>query len=327
MITVKWIQTSCSVEINGSTTLTSIKEKLFDEWESLERVDFSLHYGEKGVPELEINNDEKLATFLAANYSTILVKSHTVKFSELKGKTVFKWAGIGEIVEDNSHFNSIDIDYQLHGHVIDHALQDLMLKNKLYGPITDCVEASSVREYISAVLVACAMIAGNVKLVAGQSIVGKKAYGPLDFAMLYKKFFLLITEAKKDNLNNGVIQNIGQLLASREEYLYNNSLLAGVKRRNYMSMAGDIASIPSTGVASTGKEWILIRYVLLPQPAVFKSSPISLPLLNGSPEYIKKQLLTLVSKLLGAIDFQKRTVDQYGLGKAQKRKRGEEEEV
>lgn len=91
-----------------------------------------------------------------------------------------------------------------------------------------------------------------------------------------------------------------------------------------MSMAGDIASVPSTGVASTGKEWVLIRYVLLPQPAVFKSSPISLPLLNGSRETIRKDLLTLVSKLLGAIDLQKRTVDQYGLAKAQKR---EEEEV
>ena len=40
-----------------------------------------------------------------------------------------------------------------------------------------------------------------------------------------------------------MIQNIGQLLASREESLYN---LAGPKKRNYMSMAGDIASIPST---------------------------------------------------------------------------------
>ena len=83
-----------------------------------------------------------------------------------------------------------------------------------------------------------------------------------------------------------------------------------------MSMAGDIANVPSTGVASTGKEWVLIRYVLLPQPAVFKSSPISLPLVDGTQEEIKKHLLTLVSKLLGAIDLQKRTVYQYWLSKS-----------
>jgi len=60
--------------------------------------------------------------------------------------------------------------------------------------------------------------------------------------MLYKMFFLIITEA---NINNGVMQNIGQLLVSRDKYLKS---LAGPKKRNYMSMAGDIASISSTGV-------------------------------------------------------------------------------
>eukprot|EP00597_Dinobryon_sp_UTEXLB2267_P016548 CAMPEP_0201093118 /NCGR_PEP_ID=MMETSP0812-20130820/1683_1 /ASSEMBLY_ACC=CAM_ASM_000668 /TAXON_ID=98059 /ORGANISM="Dinobryon sp., Strain UTEXLB2267" /LENGTH=317 /DNA_ID=CAMNT_0047345133 /DNA_START=283 /DNA_END=1237 /DNA_ORIENTATION=+ len=302
--------------------ITSIKEKFFDQWEDLVRVDFSLHNGEKGAPDFEINNDEKLAIFFAANYSSILVQSHAVGFRKLKGETVFQWAEIGEIVVDDSRFGSIDIDLDntLHAHVIQHALQDLMYKNELYGPITDCFEAS-VREYISAVLLACAKIAGNVKLIAELNIVGKKANGPLDYAMLYKKFFLLITEAKKDNINHGVIQNLGQLLASREESLYN---LAGAKKRNYMSMASDIASIPSTGIASTGKEWILIRYVLLPKPAVFKSSPISLPFVDGSSEDIKRHLLTLVSKLLGAIDLQKRAVDQYGSAKAQKL---DEEEV
>mmetsp|Transcript_15634 Transcript_15634/g.22919 ORF Transcript_15634/g.22919 Transcript_15634/m.22919 type:complete len:362 (+) Transcript_15634:47-1132(+) len=319
MITVKWIKSSCSVEIDGTTTLASIKEKLFDKWESLVRVDFSLHNGEKGAPDFEINNDEKLAIFFAANYSSILVQSHAVGFRKLKGETVFQWAEIGEIVVDDSRFGSIDIDLDnsLHAHVIQHAVQDLMYKNELYGPITDCLE-TSVREYISAVLLAC----GKCKAHRRTKHCWKKAKGPLDYAMLYKRFLLVIsTEAKKDNINHGVMQNIGQLLASREESLYN---LAGTKKRNYMSMASDIASIPSTGIASTGKEWVLIRYVLLPKPAVFKSSPISLPFVDGSSEDIKRHLLTLVSKLLGAIDLQKRAVDQYGSAKAQKL---DEEEV
>ena len=86
-----------------------------------------------------------------------------------------------------------------------------------------------------------------------------------------------------------------------------------------MTMAGDIASVPSTGIASTGKEWVLIRYVMLPQPAVYKSSPMTLPLLGGKLEDIKTHLLTLMSKLLGAIDLQKRAVNQYRLAKEQKR--------
>jgi len=39
---------------------------------------------------------------------------------------------------------------------------------------------------------------------------------------------------------------------------------------------------------------------------------------------MKRHLLKLVSKLLGAIDFQKRAVDQYGEAKAQNR---DDEEV
>lgn len=313
MITVKWMESSCSVRIDETTTFTSFVEKLLDKWEGLLRVDFSLHNGEKGV---EINNDAKLAIFFAANYSTVSVNSPVVGFSKLNKETVFKWAGIYEIIADDSHFTSIDIDLDntLHAQVIEHAVQDLIYTNELYGPVTDCAD-TSVREFISSVVLACAKITENVKLIAELSIVGKKAKGRFDYAMLYKNFFLLITEAKKDNLYSGLIKNIGQLVASREESLYK----LAPKKRSYMSMAGDIASIPSTGVVSNGNEWFLTRYVLLPQPTVFKSSPFSLRLIGGTPADIRRALLKLMSTLLGAIDFHKRAVDQYGSAKAQRR--------
>ena len=308
------MKSSFTIDIDGTTTLSSFREKLFDHWDDLVRVDFSLHGAGS-----EINNDEKFASILVAKTdSTITVKSHAEGFSTLKEGAVFKWAGINNLIPDDGHFGSmnVDLDNPLHAEVIQHALVDLVYKNELYGPITNCAEAS-VREYISAVILACAKIAGDVKLSAERKITGKKGYGPLDYAMLYKDFFLLITEAKKDNLNHGVIQNLGQLVASREESLYN--LAEPNKKRDYMTMAGDIASVPSTGIASTGKEWVLIRYVMLPQPAVYTSSPMTLPLLDGKLEDIKKHLLTLMSKLLGAIDLQKKAVNQYGLAKEQKR--------
>ena len=311
---MKWVSSSFEVELNATTTLAALVDKIFDKWERLIRVDFTLHYGETGA---EINNDGALASFLNAKYSTISVKSQAEGFRKLKQAVVFNWAGIDKITQDNSHFEDIQIDFEneLNNKVIEHALVDLHYKNEFYGPITSCLEAS-VREYISTVLLACARITGNVKLVAELVIAGRKGNGPLDYAILYENFFLLITEAKKDQLDQGVIQNIAQLVASREETLY--GLASGRNKRNYMSMAGDIACIPSTGVASTGKEWVLIRYVLLPKPAVFKSSPITLPLLDGSPEELRRHLLSLLSKLLGAIDLQKRTVDERSLAKAQK---------
>eukprot|EP01036_Dinobryon_divergens_P030479 gene30479-39728_t len=219
----------------------------------------------------------------------IVVESLCKGFSKLEKEEVFSWASINEIIEGNSHFEDIhiDIENEITSKVIKHALEDLHYKNVFYGPITGCLDASD-REYISSI--------------------------SLDYAILYENFFLLITEAKKDQLENGIIQNIAQLVASREQFLYNCSSL----KRNYMSMAGDIACIPSTGVVSTGKEWVLIRYVLLPKPAVFKSSPMSLPLGNGSLAELRQYLLLLLSKLLGAIDLQKKLVDERILAKAQK---------
>ena len=111
--------------------------------------------------------------------------------------------------------------------MIEHALEDLHCKNKFYGPITGCMEAS-VREYISSVLLACARITGDVKLFAELEIAGRKGSGPLlDYAILYKKFFLLVTEAKKDQLEQGVIQNIAQLVARERR----NALQLGTRQQ------------------------------------------------------------------------------------------------
>ena len=81
----------------------------------------------------------------------------------MKEGTVLKWVGINKIIPDDRHFGSmnVDLDNPLHAEVIQHALVDLMYTNELYGPITDCAD-TSVREYIiSAVILACAKIAGR----------------------------------------------------------------------------------------------------------------------------------------------------------------------
>lgn len=303
-ISVRWVSSSFKVEINATTTLAVLVDKIFDKWGKLIRIDFRLHNGET---EAEINTDGDLTTFFKTTCPTIVVESLCKGFSKLEKEEVFSWASINKIIEDDSRFEDIhiDIENEITSKVVEHALEDLFYKNEFYGPITSCLE-SSVREYISSVLLACARITGNVKLVAELDIAGRKGNGPLDYAILYQNFFLL-----------RIIQNIAQLVASREQFLYDNSSL----KRNYMSMAGDIACIPSTGVVSTGMEWVLIRYVFLPRPAVFKSYPMSLPLVNvnGSLAELRQYLLRLLSKLLGAIDLQKKLVGERTLAKAQKR--------
>ena len=182
-ISVRWVSSSFKVELNATTTLAALLDKIFDKWEKLIRIDFKLHNGET---EAEINTDGDLTTFFKTTCPTIVVESLCKGFSKLEKNEVYSWASIDKIIEDNSHFEDIhiDIENEITSKVIEHALDDLYYKNVFYGPITGCLEAS-VREYISSVLLACARITGNVKLVAELDIAGRKGNGPLDFATPY----------------------------------------------------------------------------------------------------------------------------------------------
>lgn len=61
--------------------------------------------------------------------------------------------------------------------IMDHAVADLKFEEALFGPITQCVEAS-VREYISTILIAAASIAIQIKLCFEKEVIGRKAKGP-----------------------------------------------------------------------------------------------------------------------------------------------------
>jgi hypothetical protein len=292
---------------------------ILNQWEDdLLRVDFALRYERTKGAVVEITNDETLIVFLKSDSSVIKIESLATGFSKLKETDVKDWAHISEIFTNDVLFDSVPLDENIPAvkDIIDHAMRDLQYKDQLYGPISDCLEAS-VREYISAILTAAAMITGHVKLSAEKNITGKRGNGPLDYAMIYKKFFLLITEAKRDQLRVGIVQNLAQLIASREEYLCN--LQPKENKRKYMDMAEQIAQVPSTGIVSTGKEWVLIRYVLLPEPTVTKSATLFLPLEAApSAEVLRIHVIALISKILGAIQLQKDAIDSTAYTKVQR---------
>ena len=145
------------------------------------------------------------------------------------------------------------------------------------------------------------------------------ATGPLDYAILYKEFYIVIAEAKKDNLDSGIVQNLAQMMASRETYLYKTN---GMKR-GYLEMAGQIAQVPSTGIVSTGKEWILLRYYLLPEPYVVQSNTHFIPI-GGIDEgtttdaSLIECVMKVVGMIVGALNLQKEVVDAVPPAKKQK---------
>eukprot|EP01038_Epipyxis_sp_PR26KG_P016920 gene16920-23222_t len=124
---------------------------------------------------------------------------------------------------------------------------------KLYGDISTNSEAS-VREFISPVLVLAGLIAKKFSMKAEKRITGSMGNGPLDYTYIYKDIDTAISEAKEDNIIAGVAQNIAQLVASREDFLFQHaSEHTNKNKRKYRDYAGDIADIPSTGIVTTGE--------------------------------------------------------------------------
>jgi hypothetical protein len=131
--------------------------------------------------------------------------------------------------------------------------------------------------------------------------------GPVDYALLYKKFSIVVTEAKKDDIVDGQAQNIAQLVSSREDFLYN---LAANKKRTYEQHAPDISSIPSCGVVSTAKEWIFLRYEERPHKAIYHSNVLPLPLIGEVTDAeLKIKLQSIVAVLVCMIKLQKQCLD------------------
>lgn len=306
-VTFKWGNFSKSAVVRRDANLETLSSKAIDLWEdSLLPIDFDL----KNCSGDAILTDETCADFLRNGNCKIKIESCAVGFSKIKRSVVLAWAGVNEIVYDDACFedNILDLENEEIKNILDHVVRHIQYTDRVYGPIVRCLEAS-VREYIGVVLLACAMIAGEIKMSAEKSICGKKANGPLDYVMLYKKFFLLITEAKKDDMTGGTIQNLAQLVASREQYLYNEAPPS--RKRTYMDMAGQIARIPSTGIVTSGKDWILLRYLQQHDGrfCAVESKMLTIDVAADDPKKIEEGLIKVISKITGAIRLQKDALD------------------
>ena len=76
------------------------------------------------------------------------------------------------------------------------------------------------RDFIGPVLVAAIILMNfsNIKMFSERKIVGKFGNGPLDYDIIYNQFHVCVVEAKKENLVQGIYQNIAQLVACRNNF-------------------------------------------------------------------------------------------------------------
>ena len=187
-----------------------VKEQATSIWtEALKDAQFSL-YTEKDT-DVEVN-DSYLQ--LCVSGITVYVRTRQKGFSDFTENEALQYAGIEEISlvkNDHSAFptpTKIGDDDPL----LLETMKELEKRHNLYDPIEEGCE-NTRREFISPILVLAATIS-DVKLACEEQIDGSSGKGPVDWVAHYGNHRICITEGKKDNLTQGLYQNLAQLAAA-----------------------------------------------------------------------------------------------------------------
>eukprot|EP01031_Cornospumella_fuschlensis_P029200 gene29200-35245_t len=301
--------------------LDHLRSLVMDRWDVFYLKEFHLECEDRKVDATLLEDLLKMCDRVKKYDLHLTVVSDCLGFSDYKRED--EYLKIENILKiENEEIGEAEVDLDEWSHQISHAVQDLMNKILLYGPVNKTCEAS-VREHVSPVLSLAALIAGDIKMRAEQRITGLRGSGPLDYLFLYKRFPITITEVKDEDLMGGVAQNDAQLVAGRQVYKYElqihfpDELREQSKKRKYLEI--DISSIPSFGIVSSGRDWMFQRLVEGKtegeRTTIYKSQISCINLITGDRATIEKEMLVVVRKLVWILTQQKDAVDSHQVAK------------
>lgn len=308
--------------------------------------DFSLR-GEFGKEDLrDVTCDRTLAAVPATTASgeiKVILKLNSKGFSKFKSSPEEALSSIGAlynnldyIPRDNSLFPQVDwsenlseVDFNA---ILSRVAEDIMYRNEVID--RRLASEYTMREFIGPILVGALRLvliflkstenSGKVSLICEKIIVGLHAHGPVDYVVVFDYLDIIITEAKKSDISQGVIQNLLQQRAS-QEFLTNVLVDFGEKgesrTRSFQQAFDEIASIATCGCVTTGSTWIFtkIRYNGNKRSVVEISEEYTIDL--GST---KEDLQQTIKPILSI--FVRMTMDQIGAvakntGLAERRRR------
>jgi hypothetical protein len=295
-------------------SLENLRLYVMEKWDVFYTKEF--HLKDKNFIVSE-DNFEKLIIHNKESELDLFVVSECIGFSEYKKES--EYLRLENIVKnENGTFESYEFDINTWSDQIAHAKKDILNKIKLYGPINKTCEAS-VREYVSPMLSLAALIAEDIMMRAEQKVSGLRGNGPVDYLFLYKKFPVIMTEVKDEEIGRGVAQNDAQLVAGRQEYKYNlqdhlPDLKENSKKRKYLEI--DITSIPSFGIVSSGLLWMFQKLVEEGnQTIIYQSKVFTINLINSDEMQIEEEMLEVVRHIVFILKNQKEAVDGHNIAK------------
>ena len=271
-----------------------------------------------------IESDANIALHLTSHGRdlTVFIESACKGFSQFTIEDALLYAGatgVSPIIDNQKFVSAVyDDDDVTIKPLLDDAFREIMARIPVFGPVDRTQNETTVREFITPILLAAARIAKDIRLECEKTISGSKGSGPVDYVAEYKEFNVVITEAKKDNVDSGLSQNIAQLVSSREDYICK---VLGVKRK-IEEMSPAINSVPSFGAVSTATCWI---FTLLEGSTVYRTRPftISLSSPNEDGSFLRSELNMVIRQLVGLLETQKVALDENDTTRTKKGRFGE----
>ena len=305
-----------------SITLESLRESVCEKISEFGVTAFKLRWDDaKGAL---IESDAHIALHLTPHGRdlTVFIESDCKGFGQFTIEEALLYAGATGVspIIDNQKFVSAryDDDDVTIKPLLDDAFREIMARIPVFGPVVRTQNESTVREFITPILLAAARIAKDIRLECEKTISGSKGSGPVDYVAQYKEFNVVITEAKKDNVDDGISQNIAQLVSSREDYVRK---VLGFKRK-IEEMTPAISSVPSFGTVSTARDWI---FTLLEGSTVYRTRTFTISFSSPNEEgsVLRSELNMVIRQLVGLLETQKVAVDNNDTTRTKKGRFGE----
>jgi hypothetical protein len=102
----------------------------------------------------------------------------------------------------------------------------------------------------------------RVQLICEKQIIGNSGYGPVDYIMSYKSVYIVIGEAKENDLDGGLNQNVMQqwnFLESLADKILPNTLSGKKRKVEFDTELRNLKQLGTFGITSTGSSWIFSR--------------------------------------------------------------------
>lgn len=205
--------------------------------------------------------------------SKLYLRSLRKAFSAFSSDDAFEYARLkfgGPIEVDESSFPEIQLSSVEKRDILDPMVDIIFEEISRKVEVTDFVNSSecTIRIISDSILSGGLLLMKrlgkglDLKLAFEHPITGLRGKGAADYMIKSRHLNIIATEVKKESIPEALVQNLAQIVASRDALAIKNvfSLPPGEKKEGLRKILAAIQDVPSFGIVTTGNEWQFVKY-------------------------------------------------------------------